>query len=952
MKKTLLFLLKVSLYSVGLLGTSGVMTNAQITPDGTVNTQVNQNGNVAEITGGETRGDNLFHSFQDLSVETGNEAFFDNASAISNIFSRVTGGDVSSIDGLIRANGSANLFLINPAGILFGENASLDLGGSFYGSSASSMLFENGEFSAVDLDNPPLLTVNAPIGFSFRDNPGDIINRSTNNGVGLEINTGERITFVGGQIDFEGGRIRTSGGSIELGGISEAGTIALNEDGSLTFGENLVRADLNFVGLPLLDTVGTGGGNITLTARNLSSSVGEFDFVNSLIAAGIGENSTSATAPGGDILIDVTEDITLDSSRILNQVGVGAEGDLGNTTIIARNLTLVNGSTLFTNTQGIGNTGEIVITATDSITVDGENPDGSISSISSEVGTQAEGNAGSVTLTTTNVEFTNGGSIFANTRGVGNAGDVNIVATDSVTFNGESANGLPGGLVSVVLPQGEGRSGDLNITTGNLSFINGARIDNSTEGIGDAGLVNIIADNILFSGETQNTFTPDGSGGFFLGGVASSVISEVRSGAQGNAGGVRIVTDNLDFINGGRVSVNTESAGNAGSVEVIASDTITFDGTSDVFNLASGITSRVGNDAVGNGGTIELTANNFIFTRGGRVNASTLGSGDAGSVNLTAFDRINFDGNVGDFNLPTGIFANALVGNGNGGSVSIVTEQLALENGGAIEVSNFDSISGQDSGTGEPGNITIEAQSIDLANQARIDAATQSPTGESGIVDLQVRENITLRDNSIISAQAFERANGGNLAIDARFIIAFPQNNDIIANAVEGNGGNIDITTEGVFGLLERSSTPANTTNDIDASSELNLDGTVSITAPDINALVDAAELPSNPIDSQQTTAQACQVNRDVASKNDFIIRGKGGIPAEPGLPLDSQNLLNSNNHNAISTVPEAIATSQGKIQPARGIKVTESGGIILTAYRTDNGGDRLPEIKRNCGGV
>jgi filamentous hemagglutinin family protein len=154
---------------------------AQVTSDDTVNTQVTENGNTAEITGGETRGDNLFHSFQDFSIETGNEAAFLNADDIANIFSRVTGGNISNIDGLISANGSANLFLINPAGIIFGENARLDVGGSFYGSSASSILFEDGEFSATDLDNPPLLTINAPIGLNLRDQPGDIVNRALHN---------------------------------------------------------------------------------------------------------------------------------------------------------------------------------------------------------------------------------------------------------------------------------------------------------------------------------------------------------------------------------------------------------------------------------------------------------------------------------------------------------------------------------------------------------------------------------------------------------------------------------------------------------------------------------------------------------------------------------------------------------------------------------------------------
>lgn len=178
MKQIISPLLQIGICAAGYLYATSNVTLAQVTSDGTVNTQVNQNGSIAEIMGGETRGSNLFHSFQDFSVPTGNEAFFNNADSISNILSRVTGGNISNIDGAIRANGSASLFLINPAGIIFGEGARLDIGGSFYGSSASSILFEDGEFSAADLENPPLLTVNAPIGLGFRDNPGDIINRS------------------------------------------------------------------------------------------------------------------------------------------------------------------------------------------------------------------------------------------------------------------------------------------------------------------------------------------------------------------------------------------------------------------------------------------------------------------------------------------------------------------------------------------------------------------------------------------------------------------------------------------------------------------------------------------------------------------------------------------------------------------------------------------------------
>jgi filamentous hemagglutinin family protein len=148
---------------------------AQITPDQTVNTEVNTVNNVTEITGGTKANDNLFHSFQNFSLETGNTAFFNNNLEIKNIISRVTGENISNLDGLIRANGNANLILINPNGINFGSNASLDIGGSFLGSTADSVIFADGTvFSAKDTQTNPLLTISVPLGLQIGQNSGDI----------------------------------------------------------------------------------------------------------------------------------------------------------------------------------------------------------------------------------------------------------------------------------------------------------------------------------------------------------------------------------------------------------------------------------------------------------------------------------------------------------------------------------------------------------------------------------------------------------------------------------------------------------------------------------------------------------------------------------------------------------------------------------------------------------
>jgi filamentous hemagglutinin family protein len=169
----------VSSIALGFLATISP-AHSQIVPDNTLPINSEVTGcPVCTIEGGTVRGVNLFHSFHEFGVSTGGEAFFNNGLEIENIFGRVTGANVSNIDGWIRANGTANLFLINPNGIIFGKNARLEIGGSFFASTAQSLKFSDGsEFSATNPQTPPLLTVNLTPGLQYGTPPSGNINQA------------------------------------------------------------------------------------------------------------------------------------------------------------------------------------------------------------------------------------------------------------------------------------------------------------------------------------------------------------------------------------------------------------------------------------------------------------------------------------------------------------------------------------------------------------------------------------------------------------------------------------------------------------------------------------------------------------------------------------------------------------------------------------------------------
>jgi filamentous hemagglutinin family protein len=443
------------------------VATAQVTPDSTTSTTVNSTATGVQIENGDRAGGNLFHSFGEFSVPTGSEAYFNNANDIANIFSRVTGGNISNIDGLLRANGTANLFLINPAGILFGPNASLQLGGSFYGSTADSIVFPDGEFSATDLENPPLITINAPIGLGFRDNPAPISVNSTvsadfnplpsfdDNLFGLRVPDGETFALAGGDITADGGGIVSIGGRIELGAVKEEGIIQLNFDNNspiFNFSEDLLRGDVSLTNSAGFLVTGGGGGDLAITARNINI------VESSGLYAGIFGGLGSSEAQAGDIVINATGVVNLiNGSGIFNNVNTDALGNAGDIEITTNSLSLENGSIISSDTYSQGNGGNISV-STPSVSV----TDGGFI----ETSTSGLGNAGNVEIITDNLSVTNAAKILASTFGEGDAGDLSILANNIELNGGE--DGFLTGLFASVESGATGEGGSIFI--GNEQF--------------------------------------------------------------------------------------------------------------------------------------------------------------------------------------------------------------------------------------------------------------------------------------------------------------------------------------------------------------------------------------------------------------------------------------------------------------------------------------------------
>lgn len=635
---------------------------AQIVPDGTLSTEVNSSDGLNfSIEQGDRVGDNLFHSFQEFSVPTGGSAFFNQSIDIENIFSRVTGNSISDIDGLLRANGTANLFLLNPNGIIFGPNARLEIGGSFFATTANSVVFENGlEFSATNPDSTPLLNVNVPLGVQFNENPGAI--QAT--GSTLNVPEGEALALVGGSIDLNGVTMEAPGGRVELGGTSNTGIVSLQNRNlesrfqlvGLEFPVELDRSPISLTNGTEIEVASGGGGEIAIDASDL-------EVRDSFLRAGLAPGLGVLEVRGGNIELDATGQIEISNSQILSSIARGTIGSAGDVRITANTVEVLDGGILSSSIGGEGEGGTVRVEATETVVFSGTNFVGFPSSASSQVRPGGRGNGGSVSIVANAVEVRDGAQLDSSVFGEGNGGTVTVEARETAIFSGSNPinTNSPSGVFSIVEPQTHGNAGNVRIVANTVEVRDGAQLASSTFGEGNAGTVSVEAtDTIVFFGINPTHGSPSGA------------FSTVEADGKGNAGGVRLVANTVEVRDGAQLSSGVAGEGNGGTVSIEATKIAIFSGTNSFNGNPGGATSQVDPTGKGNAGDVSVVADTVEVSDSAQLNSSTRGDGNPGTVRVVANTVEVRDG----AQLSSTIF-----GEGDGGTVTVEATETVIFSG-------------------------------------------------------------------------------------------------------------------------------------------------------------------------------------------------------------------------------------------------------------------------------
>ncbi|KAM3102294.1 hypothetical protein ACKFKF_04390 [Phormidesmis sp. 146-12] len=385
------------------------------------------------------------------------------------------------------------------------------------------------------------------------------------------------------------------------------------------------------------------------------------------------------------------------------------------------------------------------------------------------------------------------------------------------------------------------------------------------------------------------------------------LYTQTRS--RGNAGNLSIETRTLIVRDGAQISSGNRDEGAGGSLTIKATESVQIIGRSADDRTPSALFSRT--ESLGDAGNLSIETGNLIVRNGAQVSSGNRGgSGAGGNLTVNAADSIQVVGASRDGQNPSRLTART-TDSGNAGDITLKTRQLVIEDGGQVSSQQT-----TETATGSVGNIRIEVESLSVGNNASITVedrrttvapqrtasvgniniqsnsvkvdrgliSAETASTDGGNIDLGVQDILLLRNGALVSTNAGTAqagGNGGNITFNGDFIVAVPQeNSNISANAFLGRGGNVRITTQGLFGIEPRSAETA--LSDITASSQFGISGTITLNTPDVDPSRGLVILPTELQDPSGLIASTCPADEG----NSFSITGNGGLPEDPRQPL------------------------------------------------------------------
>ncbi|NEO71423.1 filamentous hemagglutinin N-terminal domain-containing protein [Moorena sp. SIO3H5] len=944
--------------------------HAQITPDTTLlpgerslldlgSGQVN--GKIVDlIKGGAIRDINLFHSFLEFNVSEGQRVYFANPAGIENILSRVTGANPSNILGTLGVNGGANLFLINPKGILFGNNAKLDVSGSFVGTTADGIGFGNrGVFSASNPEPPsPLLTVNPNV-FFFNQIPGKITSQAK-----LEKLAVDNLLLLGGDIEVskkenskDDSKISTDqGGNILLAGLGASGQVALTQEGDklgLDFPDGVKKGNVVIKDSAIKTLVpedgNVDGGDIRIIADSL-----EVENSENNRDRGIFTKTENNGSKSGDIIITADQSVLVRSTSTRSRDnGIftmtnkeGGEG--GKITIDTGSLTVDTARReqgIFTTTKGNGQKGgDIIITADDLVSIIASNSGNQhgIFTLTTDAnkGELKGGPGGSIQITAGSLVIESrrqNPGISAITGGDGDSGSIAIDVTGDVllkkqgTIKTEQRNSKTKGSV-----------GNISLkVNGNVTLADNSRIKSENSGKGTGGKVTILAGGaveVKYGSKIENITKKDAEGnnnGVFI--EADSLLLDSRkdpsnpeserglvqitartdSEAGGDGGSIDIHVGSLTMIGasgrGGSdgITANTKGDGNAGKITIIVErDFIMTDRAQIEAQSQKGSTGDA-NDIIIETGSLLLSKRSTIT-----ADLRTDSKGNPGNISITAKDKIELNNS----DIRTTIGRNA--GNperakntpGGVGNITITARSLSLKDSGKLEAFT--------QGKLPAGNITVNATDfveISGKNQSRIVTETRAGAeGKGGRIDITT-PSLRLSDDAVLNAKSESDFDGGDIEIDANDV-QLTDGAEILATSETSDGGNITLDSD----------TLTVNNSQISASTETGTAGNVDVNAKDSVLLT--GNLPDKSKSPAGIFAQATKggTARNVTIETDELTVENGARIAVSAVPLDQDGFPETG-------LPQSERGVAGKLTIEADSLTLDNGKIVAATGKSTN---------------